>query len=194
MLLRCTDLCVRRSTMPTRRIEGPRKVQVQVSAHLQRDIHFSTIKLGHQSGRGRWEQYGCGPVRGSGEVSPCRVSEEVRLVGYLSGRNMRWWAVTFIKASRVWRREQLTWTALNSLVTIVATPRKKVGLLAPSIWCPYPLTSTNVPFCADISWLMPDGYMSWTCGRNTAEAFLIASPTVTCCAVRSSKSLGRVRG
>jgi hypothetical protein len=151
-------------------------------------------KLAYQSDRGRWEQYGCGPVRDSGKVSPWKASEEVGLAGYLSGRNMHSWAAKFIKPSHVWRRGHLTWTALNNLVTTVTTPRKKVGLLAPSIWCPYPLTSTNVPFCADTSWLMPDGYMSLTCGINTAEAFLTASPTVTSCAVRSSRSLGRVRG
>ena len=62
-----------------------------------------------------------------------------------------------------------TWMILNSFVTTVATPLKNVGLLLPSICSPYPLTSTNVPFCWETSWLIPEGYMSFTDGKNTAK-------------------------
>ena len=85
------------------------------------------------------------------------------------------------------RRTSIT---LNSFVTTVATPRKNVGRVRPSIWCPYPFTSTNVPFCWSTVWVIPDGYISSTVGTNTAAAVRPATST----SARSSMSRGRVRG
>ena len=57
----------------------------------------------------------------------------------------------------------------------VATPRKNVGRVFPSIWWPKPLTSTKVPFWSATSSTIPDGYISFTDGRNTtAREFKLA--------------------
>ena len=79
----------------------------------------------------------------------------------------------------------LTCTALNSFVTTVATPRKNVGLDLPSIWWLYPLTSIKAPFWSATFCAIPDGYISRTLGKNTAEVFRMTG------AERSPEVLGR---
>lgn len=82
----------------------------------------------------------------------------------------------------------LTWMMLNNFVTIVATPLKNPGRLRPSISSLYPLTSTNVPFCKDLSCVIPLGYISGTVGKNTTG--VVGEEREE----RSSRSRGSVRG
>ena len=82
----------------------------------------------------------------------------------------------------------------------MATPRKNVGLVFPSIWCPNPCTSTNVPFCSATFCEMPVGYISDTEGRKIADGVRINAVsvseafTLSDMAERSSRSRGRVLG
>ena len=85
---------------------------------------------------------------------------------------------------------------LNSLVTTVATPLKKLGLVLPSIWWLNPLTSTKVPFCSVKLVVMPLGYISSTVGVKTAFG-VCTSPferEEILRDERTSRSCGRVRG
>lgn len=84
---------------------------------------------------------------------------------------------------------------LNNLVTTVATPRKNVDLVCPSIWCPNPWTSTNAPRWSAVFCVMPEGYISETVGANIADAERVSSVGVlTHTELMSLRSLGRVRG
>ena len=89
---------------------------------------------------------------------------------------------------------------LKSLVTTVATPLKKVGRVCPSIWWLNPFTSINAPFCSETSRTMPDGYISFAVGANTAAGYLVShdpAPFVDDWASVFSRILiswGRVRG
>lgn len=97
---------------------------------------------------------------------------------------------TTLRSGMIWGMISRTCTTFNNFVTTVATPRKNVGRVLPSIWWLYPFTSTNVPFCFSTLCEIPLGYISSTVGTNTAAA--VRPDTET--AERSSRSCGRVRG
>lgn len=95
---------------------------------------------------------------------------------------------------------------LNNFVTTVMTPRKNVGLLCPSIWWEYPLISIKVPFWAEMSCVIPDGYISLASGRKMAAGWRMVGVAdivplvldVECQwslrAMRAAISCSRVRG
>ena len=80
-------------------------------------------------------------------------------VRIISSRSIEWREITRSRTS----------ITLKSLMTTVATPLKKSGRLEPSIWWPYPFTSTKAPFCSLIFCVIPEGYISLTDGTKTAE-------------------------
>jgi hypothetical protein len=138
--------------------------------------------------------------RGEGR---CIDAVEGDLAVCLSAQNKR--SLAGLEVSRPCSRffkskKTITSIALNSFVTTVATPRKKVGRLCPSIWCPYPLTSTKVPLCSPMFCEMPEGYIWSTVGTKTPESVRVTSEpdlgsiTETESSSSKARSPRRVRG